>query len=116
MRRHRRWAAGVAAGLGLLVAGIAVGFTVWVERESVEAVNARLAEFALWLLLWRISLFAILVVYWKELARWVARAFALDAESGAELVRWRWRALAGLLLMDLVLVEDLIGKVHRALA
>jgi hypothetical protein len=112
MRRHWRW----TAGLGLLVAGIAIGLIAWAERDSVEAINSRLAALAPWLVLWRISLFAALVVYWNELARWAARAFALDDKSGAELVRWRWRAAAGLLLMDLVLVEDLIGKVQRVVA
>ena len=114
--RPWRWIIAGTTGVGVLVAGIGFGLVSWAERESLDAVNTLLADAAPWLLLWRIGLFAGLIVYWKELARWAARAFSLSAASSAALAQWRWRAAAWLLLMDLVLVEDLIGRIQRVLA
>jgi len=113
--RRTRWLVGFATGAGLVVAGLAVSLMIWAEQESVENINSHVAQMAPWLLLWRIGVFAILVLFWDELAGWAAKAFALNSESGVELARWRWRAATGLVLMDLVLVEDLIGRIQHAL-
>jgi len=113
--RRTRWVVGFATGAGLVVAGIAIGLIMWAEQESVEKINAHVAHMAPWLLLWRIGVFAILILYWNELVGWATKAFVLNRESGVELVRWRWRAATGLVLMDLVLVEDLIGRIQHAL-
>jgi hypothetical protein len=104
-----------AAGASLVVAAIAVTLILWAERESVEHIRTHVSQVAPWLVLWRIGLFAILIVYWRELADWITKTFALDPQSRADLVRWRWRATSGLMLMDLVLVEDLIGRIRHAL-
>jgi len=97
------------------MASIAISLIIWAEQASVEKINTRVAQLTPWLVLWRIGVFAILVLYWNELAGWAVKAFGLDAESGLELARWRWRAATGLVLMDLVLVEDLIGRIQHAL-
>jgi len=116
MRRHAwRWTFGFAAGASLVVAGIATSLIVWAERESVEEINTHLSQVAPWLVLWRIGLFATLIVYWRELADLITKTFALDPQSCADLVRWRWRAASALILMDLVLVEDLVGRIRHAL-
>ena len=114
--RNRLWAVGLMASACLLVGAIAAGVFAWAERESVDAIHLRLEQAAPWLLLWRVSLFSVLVVYWREFAGWIANIFSLDSESRAELVHWRWRAAAGLLFMDLVLVEDVIGQLQRAVS
>lgn len=113
--RRTRWLVGFATGAALLVVGISISLIMWAEQESIEKINTRVAQMAPWLLLWRIGVFAILILYWNELTGWATNAFALNSESGVELARWRWRAATGLVLMDLVLVEDLIGRIQHAL-
>jgi hypothetical protein len=115
-RRPWQWLAVTLIASGLLVAGIAVGLVTWAEKEGLEIIQARLAQAAPWLLVWRIAVFAILIVYWRELAGWVSRRCSLDEASCAALVQWRWRAAVWILLLDLVLAEDLIGLIQRGLA
>ena len=114
--RSRRWLGVTLAASALLVAGIAVGLVSWAERAGLEVIRSRLEQAAPWLLVWRITLFAILIIYWKELASWIGRKCALDEASCAALVQWRWRAAVWILLLDLVLAEDLIGLIQRGLA
>lgn len=114
--RPWRWLVVTLAASGLLVAGIAVGLVTWAEREGLEVVQAQLEQAAPWLLVWRITLFAILIIYWKELAGWISRKCALDEASSMALIQWRWRAAVWILLVDLVLAEDLIGLIQRGLA
>lgn len=115
-RVHWRWAAGFMVGSCLVLGAIVIGLLTWAERASIDVVNERWAEVAPWLLLWRVGLFSLLVVYWRDLTARVARTFDLDPMSAAALRDWRWRAAAGLLIMDLILVEDLVGKLQSALA
>jgi len=114
--RPWRWLAVTLAASGLLVAGIALGLIAWAEREGLEVVQAQLEQAAPWLLVWRITLFGVLIIYWKELAGWISRKCALDEASRVALVQWRWRAAVWILLLDLVLAEDLIGLIQRGLA
>ena len=114
--RPWRWLAVALAASSLRVAGIALGLVTWAEREGLEVVQAQLEQAAPWFLVWRITLFAILIIYWKEFAGWVSRKCAVDEASYAALIQWRWRAAVWVLLLDLVLAEDLIGLIQRGLA
>ena len=44
---------------------------------------------------------------------WLTRRAELGAAAAAALRQWRWRAGAGLVLMDLILVEDVLGFLGR---
>jgi len=93
----------------MLIAGIALGLIAWAKREGVLAVHRALVETEAWFLAWRLMLFGALMAFWQEIMRWLSGRLELSSRAQAQLVGWRWRAGTGLLLMDLILVEDLLG-------
>jgi hypothetical protein len=93
----------------LIAAVIASGLIVWAERVGDATVLVALRDARPWLLLWRFSLLTALLVYWRPIVAWTSKRFRLSRASETELQRWRWRAATWLVVMDLVLVEDLVG-------
>ena len=102
-----------ALGAFALVTAVAVGLWVWMARSGLEAAELMLARAAPWLLCWRLLLFVALMVYWRELVRGLSTYAGLSDAATAALRRWRVRAGIGLIVMDLVLVEDAIGFLRR---
>jgi len=113
-RIGRRWALGLVLGAGVVVA-IAL-LTVRTTPAAIDALDARWTDVAPWLLAWRVGLFACLVACWGRLVTWVSQRLSLDTSCCEALLAWRWRGAGLLLLMDLVLVEDLVGKLARILS
>ena len=92
-----------------IAAAIALVLIVWTKRVGDAAVLEALNVARPWLLLWRLSLLSALLVYWRPIVTWTSKRFSLSRTSETELQKWRWRAGAWLVVMDLVLVEDLLG-------
>ena len=93
----------------LVAAAIALVLIIWAERVGDAAVLDALNDARPWLLLWRLSLLTALLLYWRPVVAWTSKRFSLSRASETELQKWRWRAGAWLVVMDLVLVEDLLG-------
>jgi hypothetical protein len=93
----------------LIAAAIALVLVIWAERMGDAAVLEALNGARPWLLLWRLSLLAALLVYWRAVVAWMSKRFSLSRTSEIELQSWRWRAGTWLVVMDLVFVEDLLG-------
>ena len=89
-----------------IAAAIALVLIIWAERAGDAAVLEALSNARPWLLLWRLSLLSALLVYWRPIVAWTSKRFRLSRTSETELQKWRWRAGAWLVVMDLVLVED----------
>lgn len=104
-------AALVALGLG---SGMVVALWLWTQHDGIEAVELTLTRAAPWLLLWRLGLFTVLILYWHEFVDRLAKSAMLALATTTALRRWRVRAGAGLIVMDLVLVEDALGLLRRA--
>ena len=96
----------------VLVGAIVLGLTVWARRDGVLAIHSALADAKPWLLIWRLMLYSVLMTFWREIMEWLSQYLAVSTRAQAQLVGWRWRAGMGLLLMDLILVEDLLGVLH----
>jgi hypothetical protein len=92
-----------------MAAAIALALIIWAERMGDTAVRKALSDARPWFLLWRLSLLTALLGYWRPIVAWTSKRFSLSRTSEAELQKWRWRAGAWLVVMDLVLVEDLLG-------
>jgi hypothetical protein len=105
----------IAGGVTLVfLAMIALGIVAVAHRQGLEGLEGTLQRGRPWLLFWRIGVFAVLMVYWRELVRVVVRVAKLDVATAQALTLWRARAGVGLVMMDLVLVEDALGWLGRA--
>lgn len=105
------WFSGLIA-LGLMLALAVVLFLV-AQRSGIEDLEAMLRRIAPPLVLWRLVLFLALMLYWRELVGGLARLAKLDGPTKSALHGWRTRAGAGLLVMDLILVEGVLGWLER---
>jgi hypothetical protein len=108
------WFIGVTAW-ALIVVAVGIGLAVWAKVEGPSAVRATLQDAAPWLLLWRLTVWSLLMIGWGSMTTAIARYLELSVSSEQALLAWRWRAGAGLVLIDLVLVEDLVGVVGRVI-
>ena len=97
----------------LIAIAIAAGLVIWEERVGQAAVLAALRDARPWLLVWRLLLLTVVVLYWRPMVAWTSKRFCLSESSEAALREWRWRAAAGVVVMDLVLVEDLLGLLRH---
>jgi len=104
-----RWAIGIVLAFIVLAGSISLGLLAWARRDGVLAIHSALADAKPWLLIWRLMLYSVLMTYWRELMEWLSQHLELARPAQAQLVGWRWRPGMGLLLMDLILVEDLLG-------
>lgn len=105
------WFSGLVA-LGLVLALAVVLFFV-AQRSGIEDLEELLRRVAPSLLLWRLGLFVALMLYWRELVGGLARLAKLDGPTTSALHGWRTRAGTGLVVMDLLLVEDTVGWLAR---
>jgi hypothetical protein len=111
--RAARWLFGAVLVWLVAIAAVAAGLWVWAERDGIADVQAGLSSAQPWLLGWRLTLFSVLMLYWHEIAGWLTRRAELGAAAATALRQWRWRAGAGLVLMDLILAEDVLGFLGR---
>lgn len=94
---------------------IAVGWLLWVERDEITAIQSQWSTLYPWLLCLRCSVFLSLMIYWQEFVAWLGRVGSLDRASLTALQHWRSRAALGLVVIDLMLVEDVVGRLTHAL-
>ena len=99
----------------LVAVAIATGLVAWTKIEGQEAVRATLRDARPWLLLWRLCLLSFLMICWRPVVASIGRYFQLSTSAERALRNWKWRAGAGLVLMDLILVEDLLGVLRHAI-
>ena len=98
----------------LLAIAIAAGLVIWTEVVGRAAVLSALRAARPWFILWRLFLLTVLLLYWRPMVAWTAKRFRLSQSSEVALREWRWRAAVGVVVMDLVLVEDLLGLLRHA--
>ena len=104
---------GVAAG-----AVIAVGVVLWqvVEFSSLTAVAQRVDQAKPFLGGLRFALIGLLALFWPWLSRLRQR---LDDDHGLRQARWmalRWRIVGWLLIIELIIGQNLLGRVVGVLA
>ncbi|MDN3519021.1 histidine kinase [Aquisalimonas lutea] len=103
MRRMRVWL--TTGGIFLFVVAIS---TAWHAIEEPATIRARLAAADLYLALWRWAAIALVAAAWPSIARWLARGRADDESE--RLVRFRWRITEWLIVLEIVLGQNLLGR------
>lgn len=111
MRRLARLTGHFAAAMlaAVVLAGIAL--LLWSRWESAEAISARLQSLRLFLDAGRLALLALFVTAWGPLMAWRGRAYGLSEVRITELKAQRWKVAVVILAVELVLVQNLLGKI-----
>ena len=107
---RRRWL--LTLSLLALFLAFVVGAALWqVARvSSLEAVQAHLAHLAVYASAVRVTLIALVAIFWPRLAAFIARRNGYDAEDTAELQAWRWRLVGWLVVIELVVGQDIFNR------
>lgn len=103
---------GFLAGAGVLGALIAKR----AAEGGVAAVDARLAGLAPWFLAGRLGLAALIVGGWPRWAALAARHGRWPSGRLAQVMGWRWRALAWFVVFEAVLIQNGLGRAIHWLA
>ena len=111
---RRRW----LVGLSLLAVGLifAVGALLWqaAELSSLSAVSDQVARLKPFAGAIRILFIAVLAVLWPRLVDLAVRAGRVDAAERSRLLALRWRVVAWLLIIELMIGQDLFGRFFLA--
>lgn len=103
-----RWLAGaVALVLFALTAGVLLAFIAAFGIDKVERTWSHITPYAQ-ALKW--SLMILLVLRWNSLAECLRGRFSFTTEEVAALKQVRWRAAIALLLMELFIGQNLLGR------
>lgn len=97
-------------GLFVLLLLLIGGTGLWVGLDGAEHVNATLATAKPFLLMWRMTLYAGLLVFWPHVAAWLGRRGQLDAETCRRLLGLRWRLTALIVAGELLLAQKLLVR------
>lgn len=106
----RSWFLGLSL-LGLLLV-MAVGAILWqvVELTSVATVSERIAGIKPVATGIRLLLIALLALSWPQLVGFAVRKRNADERTQSHWLALRWRVIGWLLVIELVLGQDLLGR------
>ena len=111
---RRRW----FFGLSILAVGLifAVGALLWqvAELSSLSAVSEQVVRLKPFAGAIRILFIAVLAVLWPRLVDLAVRAGRVDAAERSRLLALRWRVVAWLLIIELMIGQDLFGRFFLA--
>ena len=111
---RRRW----FVGLSILAVGLifAVGALLWqvAELSSLSAVSEQVVRLKPFAGAIRILFIAVLAVLWPRLVDLAVRAGRVDAAERSRLLALRWRVVAWLLIIELMIGQDLFGRFFLA--
>lgn len=94
--------------LGLvLLAGS--GLWLWGRYRQMAAIGETLASLRPWLLLWRFTLYGVVIGGWPRWIVWLGRYRGWNDTQLARLLALRGRLAAWLLLLELLLAQNLVG-------
>lgn len=102
---------------GLALAGLTVvGVFAWHYFNDTQAIAAGIERARPWLAAWRAALFFSLIGFWAQLINALANRYGWNDPQRQHLGAQRWRVAAWLIVIELVLVQNLIGKFVNSLA
>ena len=112
--KRRRW----FVGLSLLAVALifAVGALLWqaAELSSLSAVSDQVARLKPFGGAIRLLLIAVLAVFWPRLVDLAVRSEQVDVTERFRLYALRWRVVAWLLIIELMIGQDLFGRFFLA--
>lgn len=109
-RTPRHLVIGVLAAFAIVF----VASGVWHMIEGAEVVRARLDRTERWLDGWRWVLIVIVIGGWRYWVQWLGAHLTPAARTG--LIDARWRIAGWLVILELVLGQNLVGRAVEVLA
>ncbi len=108
---RRRWFLGLS--LLALALVMTVGALLWqaVELTSLAAVSRTIDDFKPIAGVVRLTLIGLLALFWPRLVAFAARTRNADDRTKAHWLALRWRVTGWLLLIELVLGQNLLGRI-----
>ena len=107
--RFGLWAMGIVAVLGLAGVGL------WSTRTLAPAFAHGWDGLQVGLALWRVGLFLILIGFWPLWVERLARYLDWSPAHRTFVLAQRWRVAAWLILLELVLVQNVLGLFIEAI-
>lgn len=115
--RKRTWR--VAASLvviGTLVLAIGSVLWWWVSATSIARVNDSIDHARSFFTLWRLALMGAVIVFWPRLILWLAQRFTWHDTKKQAWLSFRWRMAAWLLAIELLLAQNIAGRLLSGFA
>lgn len=97
---------------GLVVAGVFA----WHHFQDTQAIATGIERARPWLTVWRAAAFVALIGLWPRLIHALADRYGWNDAQRQYVSAQRWRVAAWLVVIELVLVQNLIGKFINGLA
>ena len=102
---------------GVALAGLVVaGVFAWHHFQDTPAIAAGIERARAWLAAWRTVLFVSLIGLWPRLINALADYYGWSDAQRQYVSAQRWRVAVWLIVIELVLVQNLIGKFVHGLA
>lgn len=96
---------------GSALAGlVVVGVFAWHYFNDTQAVAAGIERARPWLAAWRAAVFVVLIGLWPRLINALADRYGWNDAQRRYVSAQRWRVATWLIVIELVLVQNLIGK------
>lgn len=96
---------------GVTLAGLVVaGVFAWHHFQDTQAIAAGIQRSRPWLVAWRTAMFVVLIGLWPRLINVLADRYGWNDAQRQNASTQRWRVAAWLIVIELVLVQNLIGK------
>ena len=96
---------------GVSLAGLVIaGVFAWHHFQDTQAIAAGIERSKLWLIAWRAVLFVSLIGLWPRLINALAGRYGWSDAQRQYVSARRWRVVTWLIVIELVLVQNLIGK------
>lgn len=99
--------------LAMLFILVGIGMATWQLFEDPETIHDRLYAAKPYLFGWRMLLLTLLIAFWPNLMAWLGRYNGWDTAKQDLAIGWRWRAALWLMVIEVGLVQGVVGGFLR---
>ena len=103
------------AVLTMLIILVGIGMTTWQLFENPKAIQGHLYAAKSYLFGWRMFLLVLLITLWPRLMAWFGQHYRWSSEKLNFALSWRWRAALWLAVVEVGLIQGVIGTFLRHL-
>jgi len=101
--------------LAMLIILVGIGMATWQLFENPKVIQGHLEAAKPYLFGWRMFLLGALITLWPRLMAWFGQRFRWNNDKLKFAIDWRWRAALWLLVIEVGLIQGVIGTFLRHL-